>query len=74
MNHAFKREKQVIGERLRLAIINSNITYEGLADKLDLSTPRVIYEWINGNKLPSVKHFIMLKSILDVSLDKILAL
>lgn len=74
MNHNLKREKQIIGERLRRAIINSNITYEVLAYKLDLGSPRVIYEWVNGNKLPSIKHFVMLKSILNISLDEILAI
>ena len=50
--------KRAIGEKIRQAIINSHFTYEDLAFTLELNSPRVIYDWTNGNKLPSLENLI----------------
>lgn len=61
MNYTKKLlNKRATGERIRQAITNSHLTYEDLAFSLELNSPRVIYDWTNGNKLPSLENLINL--------------
>lgn len=61
MNYTKKLlNKRETGERIRQAITNSHFTYEDLAFSLGLNSPRVIYDWTNGNKLPSLENLINL--------------
>ena len=61
MNYTKKLlNKRATGERIRQAITNSHLTYEDLAFSLELNSPRVIYNWTNGNKLPSLENLINL--------------
>ena len=66
MNHNEKLNKQEIGMQLYHLIENSEFSYNEIAEFLDLSSSRVIYDWFTGSKLPSAERlynllFILLK-------------
>lgn len=50
--------KKAIGEKIRQAMLDNHTTYEELAYNLELNSPRVIYDWVNGVKLPSLENLI----------------
>lgn len=50
--------KKAIGEKLRQFMLDNHITYEDLAYNLELNSPRVVYDWVNGIKLPSLENLI----------------
>ena len=60
------------GERLRLVIAESGITYEKVADILELTSPRVVYDWITGAKLPSLVNLVNLSIYLNFKLEDVL--
>ena len=45
---------------------------EPIAEELGLSSPRVIYEWTNGNKLPSLVRLVNLADLLNVQMEGLL--
>ena len=53
MNCKNKIDKKATGHRLYRLIEESKMTYAEIAEYLDLQSPRVIYEWVSGKKLPS---------------------
>ena len=57
--------KRAVGEKLRQAMIDKHITYEELAYNLELNSPRVIYDWVNGTKLPNLQNLINICLILN---------
>ena len=46
--------KQKTGNKIYQAIDRSGKSYDKVAEELGLLSSRVIYEWVNGNKLPSL--------------------
>ena len=46
--------------------------YEKVAEELGLQSPRVIYEWTNGNKLPSLVRLVNLSVLLGVHIEDLL--
>ncbi len=66
--------KRETGNKIYRAIEKSGFTYEQVAEELGLSTPRVIYEWTNGNKLPSLIRLVNLSYLLNVHIEDLLSL
>ncbi len=64
--------KKSTGENIRKMILTSNFSYEDIAEFLQLNSPRVIYEWVNGEKMPSLENFINLALIFNVKLESII--
>lgn len=64
--------KKSTGENIRKLILTSNFAYEDIAEFLQLNSPRVIYEWVNGEKMPSLENFINLALIFNVKLESII--
>ena len=64
--------KKGTGENIRKLILTSNFSYEDIAEFLQLNSPRVIYEWVNGEKMPSLENFINLSLIFNVKLESII--
>ena len=64
--------KKRTGENIRKLILTSNFSYEDIAEFLQLNSPRVIYEWVNGEKMPSLENFINLALIFNVKLESII--
>lgn len=74
MNCKVNIDRSKTGERLRLIIAKSGITYEQLADQLELTSPRVVYEWITGSKLPSLVNLVNLSIQLGFKLEDVLVI
>lgn len=64
--------KPKTGEKIYREIEKSGLTYEEVAEELGLSSPRVIYEWTNGNKLPSLVRLVNLADLLNVQIEDLL--
>ena len=64
--------KKSTGENIRKLILTSNFAYEDIAEFLQLNSPRVIYEWVNGEKMQSLENFINLALIFNVKLESII--
>lgn len=72
--HKKTLDKRETGRRINSLIAGSGMTYEEIASLLELSSPRVIYEWIKGNKLPTIENLANLALILSVEMESIVAL
>ena len=61
--------KWAIGEKIRLEMLKNNLTYEELAFILELTSPRGIYDWVNGKKLPKLENFINICNLFNVKME-----
>ena len=66
MNCKAKVDKRATGLRLYHLIEKSGYTREEIAFYLELASPRVIYDWINGVKLPSIENLFNLAKLFNV--------
>lgn len=73
MNCKRKIDKKATGNNLYRLIKESEMTYFEIADFLDLQTPRVIYDWTNGIKLPTVENLYNLAELFNVRIEDILS-
>jgi len=64
--------KQKTGEIIRRQIQRLGVSYDDLAEKLELASARVIYEWVNGHKMPSIENLINLSIQFQSKLEDIL--
>ena len=69
-----KLDKKLTNQKIRSFIINSKITIEELAQLLGFSSPRVIYDWLNGNKLPSIESLYNLSKIFNIKMEDFLVM
>lgn len=69
-----KLDKRQTGEKIRLAIIKCEMTLDGISEKLGLTSPRVIYEWTSGNKMPCIENLLKLSQLLNLKLEDILVM
>ncbi len=74
MNCKKKVDKRATGLRLYHLIENSGYTREEIAFFLELNSPRVMYDWLNGAKLPSTENLLNLASLFKVQIEDILAI
>ena len=74
MNYKIKLDKKQTGQRLYELIEQSNYTREDIAEFLNLTSPRVIYDWTNGLKLPSTENLVNLARLFNVRIEDILAI
>lgn len=74
MNCKNKIDKKATGHKLYRLIEKSEMTYVQIAEYLDLQSPRVIYEWVNGTKLPSTENLYNLANLFQVQMEDILSL
>ena len=72
--HKVTLDKKKTGINIRQAIINSNLSIEEVANNLELSSPRVLYEWFNGKKLPNLENLMNLAIMLSIQVENIIAL
>ena len=73
MNCKYKVNKYATGLKLYRLISKSEFTYTEIAEYLDLHSPRVIYDWVNGVKLPSTENLYNLAKLFNVQMEDILA-
>ena len=67
-------DRKKTGLLIRKAILDSGLSFEKVSENLKLTTSRVIYEWMNGNKLPSLENLVNLALMLSVRIEDIIAL
>lgn len=72
MNCKNKIDKKATGHRLYRLIEESKMTYAEIAEYLGLQSPRVIYEWVSGKKLPSTENLYNLAVLFQVKMEDIL--
>ena len=74
MNCKVKLNKKKIGTNIYFLIEHSQFTREDIADYLQLASPRVIYDWENGTKMPSTENLFNLAKLFNVQIEDILAI
>lgn len=72
--HKATLDRKATGKLIRDAILESNLSFEDVSVRLELSSSRVIYEWMNGTKLPSLENLANLALMLSVKIEDIVAL
>lgn len=72
MNQKSILDRYKTGENIRNNIIESGYTYDQVAEILELTTARVIYDWVNGIKMPSLENLIKLTLLFNIQLEDIL--
>lgn len=72
--HKFTLDRTKIGLLIRKAIIDSNLTIEQVSIILELTSSRVIYDWMNGIKLPNIENLINLALMLNKKIEDFIAL
>ena len=72
MNCKCKINKKATGLKLYRLISESKYTYAQIAEFLDLQSPRVVYDWVNGIKLPSTENLYNLANLFHVQIEDIL--
>lgn len=74
MDYKMKVDKRATGLNIYRLVENSKMTREEIAEFLELNSPRVIYDWTNGSKLPSVENLLNLAKLFNVQVEDILAI
>ena len=67
-------DKDATGKKIRSLISNSKYTFEDIANMLQLTSPRVIYEWMNGNKMPGLENLYNLALIFNIKIEDCLVM
>ena len=67
-------DKKLTGRKIGNLITTSQFTFEEVAAILGLTTPRVIYEWISGRKLPSIENLANLARMFNVKIEDVIVL
>ena len=74
MDCRYKINKKATGLKLYRLITQSEMTYAEIAEVLELHSPRVIYDWVNGEKLPSTENLYNLACLFQVQIEDILVI
>ena len=74
MDYKVQLNKRKTGENIYFLIEQSKYTREDVADYLQLTSPRVIYDWENGTKMPSTENLFNLAKLFNVQIEDILAI
>ena len=61
------------GQNICVLRKRSGVSVRELQELLGFATPQAIYKWQHGISLPTVDNLVALASILDVSMEEILA-
>ena len=71
MNELKKLDEKIVARNVRRMILESGLTREDIADLLDV-TPRLVYYWQNGDRMPNIKNIYGLSQLFNVSMESIL--
>ncbi|MDE6275414.1 MAG: helix-turn-helix domain-containing protein [Clostridia bacterium] len=74
MDCKLKVDKRATGLKIYRLLESSELSREEIAEFLELTSPRVIYDWVNGTKLPSTENLLNLAKLLNVQIEDILAI
>ena len=73
MDYKLKVDKKATGLNIYRLLESSRLTREEIAEFLELNSPRVIYDWTSGIKLPSTENLLNLAKLFNVRVEDILA-
>ena len=73
MDYKLKVDKRATGLNIYRLLARSKLTKEEVAEFLELNSPRVIYDWTSGTKLPSIENLFNLAKLFNVQVEDILA-
>ncbi len=71
MNSIKKLDEKIVARNVRRMIAESTLTKEDIADLLDV-TPRLVYYWQKGEKVPNMQNLYGLSQLFKVSMESIL--
>lgn len=74
MNYKLKVDRKATGLRLYRLLEDSELSREEVAEFLELTSPRVIYDWTSGKKLPSTENLLNLAKLFHVRMEDILVI
>lgn len=74
MGCKLKVDRKATGLKIYCLLENSKLSREKIADLLELNSPRVIYDWTNGTKLPSTENLLNLAKLFNVQIEDILVI
>ena len=66
-----KLDEKIVARNVRRMIAESTLTKEDIADLIDV-TPRLVYYWQNGEKVPNIQNLYGLSQLFKVSMESIL--
>lgn len=72
MDSIKKLDEKIVSRNVRRMIIESSLTMEDIANLLDV-TPRLLYYWQNGKRVPNIQNLYGLSQLFNVSIESILA-
>jgi len=67
-------DKVSTGLRISSLRANAALTHEELADLLRLKSPRVIYDWESGMKVPNAENLYNLALIFNIKMEDLLVM
>lgn len=62
------------GKKIRKLLAEYGLTVRDIQEELELDSPQSVYKWLNGKALPSLENLMVLSRVLDVPMEKILAM
>lgn len=71
MDSIKKLDEKIVARNVRRMIAESTLTKEDIADLLDV-TPRLVYYWQKGEKVPNMQNLYGLSQLFKVSMESIL--
>ena len=74
MDYKLKVDKRATGLNIYRLLESSRLTKEEIAEFLELNSPRVIYDWTSGIKLPNTENLFNLAKLFNVQVEDILAI
>lgn len=64
-------DKRQVGMRIWELVSVSAMTVEQIAEFLCLSSPRVIYDWMSGKKIPTLERAYNLASLFNTTVEDV---
>ena len=71
MDSIKKLDEKIVARNVRRMIAESTLTKEDIAELLDV-TPRLVYYWQKGEKVPNMQNLYGLSQLFKVSMESIL--
>ena len=71
MKNYIKMDKRQVGVRIWELIDSSAMTIEQISEFLCLSSPRVIYDWMSGKKIPTIERAYNVARLFDTTVEDI---
>ena len=74
MNDKSVLNKDKTGFKIKALMDKHKVNHEQLAHFIGLKSSRVIFEWVNGTKIPKTENLIKLSIIFNVKMEDILVI